>query len=80
MSIPMPMKPPEHVTLFEGELATFWFDEQGILCALSKSTARSLEKQKKNSRPVVTAAFYIGRFPGLAPMSAGRNKIGFAWC
>jgi hypothetical protein len=42
------MKPPPDVKIFEGELATFWFDENGILCALSKNTPRTLEKQKKN--------------------------------
>jgi hypothetical protein len=42
------MKPPANTELFEGELATFWIDEHGILCAISKSASRSLEKQKKN--------------------------------
>ncbi len=40
------MIPPEHVTIYEGELASFWFDEKGILCANSKSVPRTLEKQK----------------------------------
>jgi hypothetical protein len=34
--------------IFEGELATLWFDENGILCALAKSVPRTLEKQKEN--------------------------------
>ena len=42
------MIPPEHVTIYEGELASFWFDENGILCANSKSVPRTLEKQKAN--------------------------------
>jgi hypothetical protein len=33
---------------FEGELATFWFDELGILCAKAKNVPRSLETQKQN--------------------------------
>jgi hypothetical protein len=42
------MMPPEHVTIYEGELASFWFDEDGILFANSKSVSRTLEKQKTN--------------------------------
>jgi hypothetical protein len=42
------MIPQEHVTIYEGELASFWFDENGILCANSKSVPRTLEKQKAN--------------------------------
>jgi hypothetical protein len=42
------MIPPELVTIYEGELASFWFDENGILCANSKSVPRTLEKQKTN--------------------------------
>ena len=42
------MNLPDNTELFEGELATFWFDENGILCALAKNTPRSIEKQKKN--------------------------------
>lgn len=42
------MKPPVNAKLIEGELATFWFDESGILCAIAKSTPRSLDKQKNN--------------------------------
>ncbi|HXC07076.1 MAG TPA: STAS/SEC14 domain-containing protein [Bacteroidia bacterium] len=40
------MKAPEKV--IEGELATFWFDESGILCANGKSIARDLDMQKRN--------------------------------
>ena len=42
------MKPPANAQTFEGELATFWFDENGILCALAKNTPRSVELQKEN--------------------------------
>ncbi|MES2763901.1 MAG: STAS/SEC14 domain-containing protein [Bacteroidota bacterium] len=42
------MKPPVNTQVTEGELASFWFDENGILYALSKSTPRTLEKQKEN--------------------------------
>lgn len=39
---------PNNAEIFEGELATFWFDENGILCARAKNTQRSLETQKRN--------------------------------
>ena len=42
------MQPPINVKTFEGDLATFWFDTNGILCALGKNTPRSLQKQKEN--------------------------------
>ncbi|MES2763725.1 MAG: STAS/SEC14 domain-containing protein [Bacteroidota bacterium] len=42
------MKLMDNATVFEGELAFFWFDESGILCAISKDTPRTLEKQQKN--------------------------------
>ncbi|MGZ3885238.1 MAG: DUF7793 family protein [Bacteroidia bacterium] len=42
------MIPPPHVKLFDGELATLWFDEHGILCAVAKAVPRSLEMQKAN--------------------------------
>lgn len=42
------MTPPDNTKTFEGELATFWFDENGILCAAAKNVPRSLESQKEN--------------------------------
>lgn len=42
------MKQPDNVKIFEGELATFWFNEKGILYAVAKKTPRTLEKQKEN--------------------------------
>lgn len=42
------MKIPENIELYEGELATFWFDASGILCAYAKPVERSLEKQINN--------------------------------
>ncbi len=42
------MKPNANTTLIEGDLCTFWFEENGILCALAKNRPRSLENQKKN--------------------------------
>ncbi len=42
------LRPPAHVTTYEGELATFWFDESGILCAIGKQTTRTLDMQKNN--------------------------------
>jgi len=42
------MKIPPNVDVFEGELAVFWFDEEGFLCAVAKNTPRTLEMQKEN--------------------------------
>jgi hypothetical protein len=42
------MNPPEGSTTYEGELAVFWFNEHGILCARAKNTPRSMERQKAN--------------------------------
>jgi hypothetical protein len=42
------MIPPKDVKIYDGELAVFWLDESGILCANGKSTPRTLEKQKAN--------------------------------
>ena len=42
------MNPPENAKIYQGELADFWFDENGILYAVSKAVPRTLEKQKMN--------------------------------
>jgi hypothetical protein len=42
------MTPPNNAKVYEGELADFWFEEDGILCAVSKMIPRTLEKQKAN--------------------------------
>ncbi|HXU26124.1 MAG TPA: STAS/SEC14 domain-containing protein [Bacteroidia bacterium] len=42
------MKPPINTKIFEGHLATFWFDEQGILYAKAKNVPRNLQVQKEN--------------------------------
>ena len=42
------MTPPENAKVYEGELASFWFDENGILCAVSKKVSRTMENQKAN--------------------------------
>jgi len=42
------MKQPDNVKIFEGELATFWVNEKGILYAVAKKTPRTLDKQKEN--------------------------------
>ena len=39
---------PENTRVYEGELARFWFEEDGILCANAKSVSRTLENQKAN--------------------------------
>ena len=40
------MRRPIDKEIFEDELADFWFDDDGILCAQAKQTKRTLEKQK----------------------------------
>ena len=42
------MQAPDNVKIHEGELADFWFDDFGILCAVSKKVPRTIEKQKAN--------------------------------
>ena len=42
------MTPPKHAKVYEGELADFWLEEDGILCAVSKMVPRTLENQKEN--------------------------------
>jgi hypothetical protein len=42
------MTPPLNTKIYDGELASFWFDEDGILCAVSKKVPRTMEKQKAN--------------------------------
>lgn len=42
------MNIPSNAKVIEGELATFWLDENGILCAVAKATERTLQKQKDN--------------------------------
>ena len=42
------MIPTEHAIIYEGELASFWFDEDGILCSNAKPVHRTLENQKKH--------------------------------
>ncbi len=40
------MIPTVGVVIYEGELASFWFDEDGILCANAKPVPRTLKNQK----------------------------------
>jgi len=40
------MKKPDDLNVYESELATFWFDENGILCSRSKAVTRTVAKQK----------------------------------
>jgi len=42
------MTPPNNAKVYEGELADFWIEEDGILCAVSKMVPRTLENQKAN--------------------------------
>ena len=42
------MKPPENVQLFEGEIATYWMDADGILYSLSKSPRRTVKNLTDN--------------------------------
>jgi len=41
------MKPQGNTPVYESDVQTFWFDESGILCAVSKDTPRTLERQQK---------------------------------
>ncbi len=40
------MHPPGNAKIYETHLATLWFDEHGILCALAKHNERTIETQK----------------------------------
>lgn len=40
------MTPPENATVYEGKLASFWLNDLGILCAVSKPVPRTPENQK----------------------------------
>jgi hypothetical protein len=42
------MKPPDGSQLFEGELATYWLDNDGILYSLSKSPKRTVKNITEN--------------------------------
>ncbi|HTH55026.1 MAG TPA: STAS/SEC14 domain-containing protein [Cyclobacteriaceae bacterium] len=42
------MTPPINAKIYEGELADFWFDAHGILCAVSKMVPRTHENQLMN--------------------------------
>ena len=42
------MTPPNNAKVYEGELADFWFDEEGFLCAVSKMVPRTFENQTGN--------------------------------
>ncbi|HEU4719646.1 MAG TPA: STAS/SEC14 domain-containing protein, partial [Bacteroidia bacterium] len=37
------MQPPTDRKTYEGEIATYWIDDDGILVSLSKSTLRTVE-------------------------------------
>ncbi len=41
------MEIPLDRTIYESELAEFWFHDDGILCCRAKAQKRSVEKQKK---------------------------------
>ena len=42
------MKLPADKQLFESELSTYWFDDEGILMSLSKSPKRTLENTRES--------------------------------
>lgn len=42
------MKLPDNVELFEGDLATYWFDKNGILNSLSKNLKRTVANTTEN--------------------------------
>ena len=41
-------KPPENVPSFETQIATFWFDEEGILNSISKNPTRTVANTREN--------------------------------
>jgi hypothetical protein len=43
------MQPPSDKKLFESELATYWFDNDGILFSLSKNPKRTIENMTANT-------------------------------
>lgn len=42
------MNPPANTQIFEGEIATYWMDSDGILYSLSKSTTRTVKNISEN--------------------------------
>lgn len=42
------MKPPVNAKIYEGYLATFWLDGDGVLYAIGKNVPRNLDAQKQN--------------------------------
>jgi hypothetical protein len=43
------MKPPKNRTVYETATSTYWFDENGILCSISKKAApQTLQEAKKS--------------------------------
>jgi len=57
--------------VFEGEIATYWFEDDGILVSLSKSTVRTVERiannvalvQRITNNTRVPLLIYLGRSP-----------------
>jgi len=42
------MTPPKDKEIFEGEIATYWLDDDGILISLSKSLRRTVANIRAN--------------------------------
>ena len=42
------MKPPANAQLFDGEIATYWLDDDGILYSLSKNPKRTVKNITEN--------------------------------
>jgi hypothetical protein len=41
------LNPPDNAELFETPMSTLWFDENGLLCAVSKKVERTIENYQK---------------------------------
>ena len=63
--------PPYNTEIFDGEIATYWFDNYGILVSVSKSTKRTVENITKNialvkkitKDRVVPILIYLSNYP-----------------
>lgn len=42
------MKPSDNTKIYETEIGTMWFDEDGILCQISKQTPRTMDRMKQH--------------------------------
>jgi hypothetical protein len=41
-------EPKDKSKIYMGEMATFWFDEDGVLCAITNNSPRTIENLRRN--------------------------------